>query len=176
MRHHVALLLVAAAGAAGAVAYTSHARARAAEAPPSAGPVAMRPATCLARLPYERLFRDAAAATGIPETLLVAVAEQESRLDAQARSPASARGLMQVLPRTAKELGLDAARSNENVLAGALYLRRMLQEFHSLDLALAAYNTGPSIVERLHRAPTVAVLGYVQNVTARWVALSGCRS
>jgi soluble lytic murein transglycosylase-like protein len=135
-----------------------------------------RSQSCLAHLPYEALFRRAAAASGIPETLLLAVAEQESRMNPRAYSPASARGLMQVLPRTAAALDLDADRRDENVLAGALYLRTMLQRFHSLDLALAAYNAGPTVVERFHPAPTVAVLAYVQNVTARWIALSGCRA
>jgi len=173
MRHHAALLMVAAAAAAVAAAYTSHGRARAAPATAAARtPAPLQ--TCLARLPYERLFRRAALASGIPEPLLVAIAEEESRLDPYAESPASARGLMQVLPQTAAAFDLHADRIDENVLAGAYYLRRMLRQFRSLDLALVAYNTGPSVVARLHRAPTVASLAYVQNVTARWVALSDC--
>ena len=175
MRHHAGLLLVAVAAAAGAVAYTSHGRARAADSTASGAIDRTQPRACLARLPFEPLFRHAAAASGIPESLLIAVAEQESRFDPHARSAASARGLMQVLPHTATALGLDANRMDENVLAGALYLRRMLRRFQSLDLALAAYNAGPTAVERLHRAPTMTVLEYVQNVTTRWVALSGCQ-
>jgi soluble lytic murein transglycosylase-like protein len=177
VRHHLSLLVIAAAAGAGAISYSGHARARAATAGALARPPhVVRARACALRAPYEALFRRAAAASGLPEPLLVAVAEQESRFDVDARSAASARGLMQVLPRTAASLKLDAERADENVLAGALYLREMLRRFHSLDLALVAYNAGPTVVERLHRAPTVGVLQYVQNVTARWLTLSGwCR-
>jgi soluble lytic murein transglycosylase-like protein len=171
MRHQLGLLSVAAAAALVAIAYTGHERARAAG---TSSPHGIVPALCVQRLPYEPLFRRAARATGIPESLLLAVAEHESRFDAEARSTASARGLMQVLPRTAAAFRLDAKQTDENVLAGALYLRKMLRRFRSLDLALAAYNAGPTVVAHLHRAPTVTVLTFVQDVTARWTALSAC--
>jgi soluble lytic murein transglycosylase-like protein len=60
-------------------------------------------------------------------------------------------------------------------LAGALYLRGLLSRFGSVDLALAAYNAGPSAVEQAGGAPSGQSLTYVANVTARWRGLLRCR-
>ena len=58
--------------------------------------------------------------------------------------------------------------------AGARYLRLMLDRFERTDLALAAYNAGPTVVDRLGRAPTQETQTYVANVQQRWAALAGC--
>ncbi len=92
-----------------------------------------------------------------------------------ARSSADARGLLQVLPSTAAALQLDVSRPETNLLAGARYLRRLLDEFQSPDLALAAYNAGPSAVARAGGAPAQETLEYVANVTALWRMLRDCR-
>jgi soluble lytic murein transglycosylase-like protein len=126
-------------------------------------PTAFRPA-----------FERAAHETGLPLALLAAVAEVESRFRPDARSSADARGLLQVMPATAAELRLDADAPEGNVLAGARYLRVLFSRLRSADLALAAYNAGPSAVERAGGAPTTQTLTYVANVTARWRALVGC--
>ena len=84
-----------------------------------------------------------------------------------AQSGAGARGLLQLMPATARELSLAGDDPAMNVLAGARYLRQMLDRFGSLDLALAAYNAGPTAVERAGSAPTVETLRYVKNVEAR---------
>jgi soluble lytic murein transglycosylase-like protein len=107
--------------------------------------------------------------------MLVAVGEVESRLNQNARSQAGAEGVLQVLPATASALGLDSSRPAGNVLAGARYLRQLLERFDSVDLALAAYNAGPSAVEDANGAPSAETLTYVANVTARWRALLRCR-
>jgi soluble lytic murein transglycosylase-like protein len=120
---------------------------------------------------FERARRD----TGLPLALLTAVARVESNLRHKARSHAGARGLLQVLPGTARELALDPDHPPSNVLAGARYLRLMLERFHSTDLALAAYNAGPTAVARAGGAPSAAVLTYVANVTQLWRRLQGCR-
>jgi soluble lytic murein transglycosylase-like protein len=93
---------------------------------------------------------------------------------AGARSHADARGLLQVLPSTAASLKLDADRPTENVLAGARYLKLMLDRFHRTDLALAAYNAGPTVVDRVGGAPWAETQMYVANVQQRWAALAGC--
>jgi peptidoglycan DL-endopeptidase CwlO len=95
----------------------------------------------------------------------------ESSLRADAHSAADARGLMQVLPSTAKELGLDTDEPATNVLAGARYLRLLFDRFRSSDLALAAYNAGPTAVERAGGAPSLTTLRYVANATATWRGL-----
>ena len=130
--------------------------------------------------PVPRQFRsafDAAAAqTKLPLALLVALAGQESRMDPNARSHAGALGLLQLMPETARELRLDPNVPRTNVLAGARYLRRMIDRFGGdIDLALAAYNAGPTAVATAGGAPTTGVLTYVANVKSRWAALSGCR-
>jgi soluble lytic murein transglycosylase-like protein len=83
--------------------------------------------------------------------------------------------VLQVLPSTATALGLDSTEPWSNVLAGALYQRQLHLRFDSVDLALAAYNAGPSAVERAGGAPSPRTLTYVANVTVRWRALLRCR-
>jgi peptidoglycan DL-endopeptidase CwlO len=107
--------------------------------------------------------------------MLVAVGRVESTLQAGARSSAGARGLLQVLPSTAAELQLDVDRPETNVLAGARYLRQLLDRFHSTDLALAAYNAGPTAVSEAGGAPSAETWEYVANVTTVWRELRGCR-
>ncbi len=88
--------------------------------------------------------------TGLSPDLIKAVALVESGFDARAVSPRGAQGLMQLMPGTARQLGVsDAFDPGENLLAGARYLRELLDEFDGdLNLALAAYNAGPDAVRR----------------------------
>jgi soluble lytic murein transglycosylase-like protein len=117
----------------------------------------------------------AARGTGLPLSVLVAVARVESRLDQSARSPAGAVGVLQVLPETARSVGLDGEGLPTNVLAGARYLRGLVDRFGSLELALAAYNAGPTAVERFGGAPTGQTLTYVANVRELIDADPACR-
>ena len=124
---------------------------------------------------YRHAFIAAAYDTGLPLAMLVAVGQVESNLRADAHSSADARGLLQVLPSTAAALRLDADRPSSNVLAGARYLEQLLGQFHSTDLALAAYNAGPTAVADAGGAPTQETVDYVANVTSLWRDLRGCR-
>jgi soluble lytic murein transglycosylase-like protein len=124
---------------------------------------------------FRTAFASAAQRTGVPLQLLVATAYEESRMDPTARSGAGARGLLQLMPATAQELRLDGDDPAVNVLAGASYLRQMLDRFGSVDLALAAYNAGPTAVARAGSAPTVETLRYVKNVERRAGRLLSCR-
>lgn len=150
-----------------------------AEQPPAAKPPRKAVQASVLRCPLPPRFRPsfvrAARDTGLPLALLTAVARIESNLRHNARSHAGARGLLQVLPSTARELSLNPDHTPSNVLAGARYLRLMLERFHSTDLALAAYNAGPTAVARAGGAPSAEVLTYVANVTALWRRLNGCR-
>jgi soluble lytic murein transglycosylase-like protein len=123
---------------------------------------------------YRRAFVYAADDSGLPLALLVAVAEVESRFQQAAVSQAGARGLLQVMPTTARSLQLSADEPESNVLAGARYLRHLLDRFQSPDLALSAYNAGPTAVSRIGRAPTTETVSYVANVTQTWRTLNGC--
>jgi soluble lytic murein transglycosylase-like protein len=78
------------------------------------------------------------------------------------------------MPTTAAELRLNPDRPRTNVLAGARYLRKMLDRFESPDLALAAYNAGPNAVQRSGGAPGTETLAYVANVNRLWRNLHGC--
>lgn len=124
---------------------------------------------------YRPAFARAAHDTGLPLPMLVAVGQVESNLQADARSSADARGLLQVLPATAAGLRLNADLPASNVLAGARYLKQLLEQFQSTDLALAAYNAGPTAVAEAGGAPTDETVQYVANVTALWRELRGCR-
>lgn len=109
------------------------------------------------RLSYEDLspiFEEASEQTGLPVELLDAVVRTESGYRPRAISRAGAQGLMQLMPITVKELGLsDPLEPRQNVLGGARYLRRMIDRFGSLRLALAAYNAGPSKVRHYGDVP-----------------------
>ena len=123
---------------------------------------------------FRPAFVRAAQDSGLQLSMLVAVAQVESEFKPNARSRADARGLMQVIPSTAADLKLDVDKPATNVLAGARYLEQMLHHFTRTDLALAAYNAGPTAVDRVGRAPNDESLAYVVKVQQRWAALAGC--
>jgi soluble lytic murein transglycosylase-like protein len=87
--------------------------------------------------------------------LLASLVTAESGGNAHAVSRTGARGLMQLMPRTAAQLGVnDSFRPEENVSAGTLYLDALLVYYHDkLALALAAYNAGPAAVDKYHGIP-----------------------
>lgn len=102
-------------------------------------------------------FEEAARRYDVSVELLEAVAHTESRCSADAVSPAGALGVMQLMPGTARELGVDARNPAENIMGGAAYLREQIDRFGGrLDLVLAAYNAGPTAVERRNAATAFA--------------------
>jgi len=120
------------------------------------------------------MFESAAADAAVPPAMLYAVAKVESNLRTDALSSAGARGLLQVLPATARSLDLNPDEPRSNVLAGARYLRQLLDRFDSSDLALAAYNAGPTAVAAAGGAPSAGVIRYVANVNTVWRSVAGC--
>jgi len=127
-------------------------------------------------LPAEmrQLFRDTAREYKLPLNLLAAVSYTESAFNPKAKSHCGAMGLMQLMPATAKELGVmqpwDAAM---NLRGGAKYLKRMLDIFENVDLALAAYNAGPGNVRKYgdRIPPFPETQRYVVKVKAAKAAL-----
>jgi len=142
-------------------------------------------------LVYQKHFRQAASDHGIRPHLLYALARQESAFMHDARSPAGARGLMQLLPSTARQTangsGMQIStehlyRPDINIALGSRYLSQMLEEFDgNRALAAAAYNAGPNRVKQwlrrtedsalpldqwIETIPFAETRGYVQNVLA----------
>ena len=108
---------------------------------------------------------DIANANEISPYLLEAVVWQESRWNPSARSRVGAIGLAQLMPGTARDLGVDPSDPIQNLSGGARYLRQQLDEFGSVRLALAAYNAGPGRVRRLGRVPRIPeTLNYVATI------------
>jgi soluble lytic murein transglycosylase len=118
---------------------------------------ARRLAQRLVDIPDERvadLIDRFAAHFGLDPTLVRAVIQVESGFNRFARSNKGAMGLMQLMPATARELEVaDPWDPEQNVRGGTAYLRRMLDRFGSLELALAAYNAGPEAVVRHSGVP-----------------------
>lgn len=111
----------------------------------------------------------AAQLAGISPALLEALVWQESRWHTNARSPIGALGLGQLMPGTARSLGVDPHDPEANLIGAARYLRAQLDAFdNNVELALAAYNAGPARVARAGRIPNIAeTQAYVAQITAR---------
>jgi hypothetical protein len=116
--------------------------------------------------PYADLFQAAAQKYGVPAALLSAVAKQESGYNPRAVSPAGAQGLMQLMPGTARSLGVTNAFDPTQAVDGAArMLRDLTRRFGSTELALAAYNAGPGAVLRYDGIPPYPeTQRYVRNV------------
>ena len=138
-------------------------------------PTVARVAPCPFPTALRHAFEAASADASIPRSMLWAVAKVESNLHPEAESSAGARGLLQVMPATGTALNLNIDEPTSNVLAGARYLRQMLDRFHSSDLALAAYNAGPTAVTVAGGAPSIEVQRYISNVNQLWYSVAGCR-
>lgn len=131
-------------------------------------------------VPYGALIAKTADRYWIDRLLLTALVHQESNFRPTARSRAGAVGLTQLMPRTARSLGLGVDRRrriDERVVparaldGGARYLRLQLDRFRSVRLALAAYNAGPRAVRRYRGIPPYReTRTYVRRVLQHMVA------
>jgi soluble lytic murein transglycosylase-like protein len=100
--------------------------------------------------PINPIIEKAAATHGIPANLIKAVISQESTGKNGLTSSAGAHGYMQLMPDTAKGLGVtDRANPEQNINGGAAYLAQQLEKFGDVEKAIAAYNAGPGTVDRL---------------------------
>ncbi|WP_089269588.1 lytic transglycosylase domain-containing protein [Puniceibacterium sediminis] len=97
---------------------------------------------------YLGMARNAARKHGVPEDLFLRLVQQESGWNPSAKSHKGALGLAQLMPGTARGLGVDAADPQQNLEGGARYLSQQYSRFRSWKLALAAYNAGPEAVEK----------------------------
>lgn len=97
---------------------------------------------------YLEVARSAARDHGVPEDLFLRLVQQESNWNPGAESHKGALGLAQLMPQTARLLGVDPLIPAENLRGGARYLAQQYRKFGSWRLALAAYNAGPDAVKR----------------------------
>lgn len=104
---------------------------------------------------YQAEITAAAKKYNLPEKLITSVIKQESNFNASATSAAGASGLMQLMPATARYLGVsDRFDPAQNIMGGAKYLRQMLDQFdNNVETALAAYNAGPGNVKKYGGIP-----------------------
>jgi len=103
---------------------------------------------------FSDFIKLAAETYNLPENLISSVIKQESNFNSTAMSGAGAMGLMQLMPGTAKLLGVkDGFDPEQNIMGGAKYLRQMLDQFGNVEMALAAYNAGPGNVRKYGGVP-----------------------
>jgi hypothetical protein len=114
---------------------------------------------------YRQAARDAARKYGIDPEMFLRLIQQESSFRPDVVSPKGAVGLGQLMPATAKELGVDPTDPMQNLEGSAKYLSQQLKRFGSPELALAAYNAGPTRVAKLGRVPNIAeTQNYVKKI------------
>jgi soluble lytic murein transglycosylase-like protein len=116
---------------------------------------ALPPEAKLSEADLGEMLTQAGHAHNLDVDLLASLVKAESNGDARAVSLAGAEGLTQLMPATAKDLGVaDSFKPEENVRGGATYLDELLSRYHdNLALALAAYNAGPEAVAKYHGIP-----------------------
>lgn len=113
-----------------------------------------RPVSAPRHYGYDSIIRETAEANRLEPALVKAVIAAESNFSHVAVSRAGAQGLMQLMPGTARELGVENPLTpSQNIDGGARYLREMLDRYGDLSRALAAYNAGPTNVDRYGGIP-----------------------
>jgi len=130
-------------------------------------------------LTTQELLTQAAIHNGLPPAIVRSVAKAESGYHVDAISPKGAIGLMQLMPGTAAALNADPHDPEQNVEAGARYLRDLLVKYqndpHQVSKALAAYNAGPGAVDKYKGIPPYReTIQYVNRVLKQYAAGDAC--
>lgn len=118
---------------------------------------------------FDPIIREAGTRHGLDFSLIKAVIRTESGFNPRAVSKKGAKGLMQIMPENFKDLSVkDPFDPSQNIMAGALYLKRLLTRYKDkLSLALAAYNAGPAAVDKYQQIPPYEeTMAYVRKVMA----------
>ena len=120
---------------------------------------------------YDAYIKEASQKWGVDESLVKAVIQQESSFNPNACSSCGAQGLMQLMPETARSLGVQNAYDpQQNIMGGTRYLRGLLDRFNGDPrLALAAYNAGAGSVQKYGGVPPFAeTQNYVSRIMANY--------
>lgn len=137
--------------------------------PPSSTRAAAGDAVAAAPARYQALFTAAGEQWGVDPDLLAAVARTESNFEPDAISPVGAQGLMQFMPATASEMGVDPWNPASAIDGAARYLRTSIDQFDTIEEAIASYNAGRGAVSRHGGVPPFTeTRRYVQKVLAAW--------
>ena len=106
---------------------------------------------------------------GVDPALSLSVVKQESNFNKSAKSARGAVGLFQLMPSTAKSLGVNPYYINENIIGGIKYLKCLQDKFGSVDLVIAAYNAGPGAVKRHNGIPPYReTRSYVKKIVTHY--------
>lgn len=106
---------------------------------------------------------------GIDPALALSIAKSESGFRHEARSRHGAVGVFQLMPSTARRLGVNPYYLSDNVKGGLMYYKRLYNMFGSTELALAAYNAGPGVVKRYKKVPPIGeTRRFVNNIMAEY--------
>ena len=109
---------------------------------------------------------------GVDPYVVLSIAKMESGFDHKKRNASGAIGVFQLMPRTAKLLGINPYLAEENIKGGVLYYKQMYKRYGSMDLALAAYNAGPGNVKKYNGIPPFKeTKAFVKNVKKEYNVL-----
>ncbi len=120
---------------------------------------------------YDHIIKHYCQVYDVDEELVKIIIEKESQFNPRAVSSSGAIGLMQLMPTTARSLGVkDPYNPRENIKGGVKYLNYLYRIFaNDLELVLAGYHAGPGLVRRLNRVPEIpATLEYVDHILSRY--------
>lgn len=123
---------------------------------------------------YAAYVAEAATTCDLAPSLIEAIIWQESRWVHERTSSAGAIGLMQIMPGTARDLKIDPWNPRQNIVGGACYFRGLLDDFNgNVELALAAYNSGPGRVRKAGGVPAISeTRNYVSSISGRLATIT----
>jgi soluble lytic murein transglycosylase len=123
---------------------------------------------------YDDLIQKASLRHDVDFSLLKSIIKVESNFDCYAVSQKGAKGLMQIMPENYTFLNIrNPFDPEENIMGGALYFKQMLEKFNKIELALAAYNAGPNMVDKYNGIPPISeTKGYVKKVMSHYKGMS----